>query len=126
MKKRALTILGLLIFGTAISIASEGNVEIKNVINVTKIKNSDIKDSSVGMSISANGANVKVENNVNQNSIKNSTIKNSKVGIHVQGSEDIEIRNNVNVADIENSVLDGVNVGISRSTSNKKIKNDFD
>jgi hypothetical protein len=124
MKKRALAISGLLILGTILSMASEGNVEIKNVLNVTKIKNSNIKDSSVGMSVSANGGNVRIENNVNQNNIKNSTITNSKIGIHANGSEDIEIRNNVNIADIENSVLDGINVGISKSTSNKTIIND--
>ena len=123
MRKRALAILGLLVSITLFTFA-ENDVVIQNVMNETKIRNSDIKDSSIGMSVSANGGSVRIENNVNINNVKNSTITNSKVGIHAEGSEDIEMRNNVNIADIKNSILDGINVGISKSTSNKTIIND--
>ncbi len=126
MKKSILTILGLLLLGTTNSVVAEGNVVIKDVVNDTTIKNSDIRNSSVGMSVSANGGNVRIEKNVNINRVKNSTIQNSLVGIHARGEDGVEIKNNINIADIENSVLDGVNVGISDSTSNKLINNEID
>jgi len=87
MKKLSLTLAGMMLLGASLAMADGSNVQVNKNINLNIANDSDIQDSTVGMSIKAQGSDVQVKKNVNLNIVNKSNLQDSTVGMKIEASE---------------------------------------